>query len=325
MLNTNVLYCKCFVMCLPPRLTLSYRGLIKGAENLVNGEGTLDQNFDFIAGTVLTAGGAALGARAVAGGKVSGKVVHNGYKEIDSATSFRAAKGLGKIKREMIDPNCRRRRSLEQNAAGIFDTDLVNIPNEYIVQLPASLSEVKTANLSNPGKAFDAIFQIFLILKLMKIGHPNSKPYYNEICSKFYPNDHIKNCHSMLYSAIAKYNTQEENGFDGAMAWQKLKNANDGRTSILLDSLDALFYEMGHVIDQTSLGIGIERILCQELMMTPKLCYEKLHTMRVQLQTLLQHLKKQKFLRRFKRCTPRMFSRRIDATPEATAQAKLSK
>ena len=40
----------------------------------------------------------------------------------------------------------------------------------------------------------DSIISIFLIIKLMTIGHPKGKQYIDEVCSVMYPNAKIQVC-----------------------------------------------------------------------------------------------------------------------------------
>jgi len=168
-------------------ITGEHKGTIRGVTNLVNGKGSLDENFDFIAGTVLTAGGAALGARGV-----------------------------------------RCSRSI-QVKADIFDHGLHPIPVPYMQALPASFAELNQSfgtSKHNSGDAINIIFQMFLILKLMKIVHPKSKPYFNEICQKAYPQTHLDYCHQIIFQAINAYETMNSDNVH--MDHEVANNANDG-------------------------------------------------------------------------------------------------
>jgi hypothetical protein len=42
------------------------------------------------------------------------------------------------------------------------------------------------------------VYTIFFMLKLMSVGHPASKPYYEEICSRVWPIQQLESCEATL-------------------------------------------------------------------------------------------------------------------------------
>lgn len=50
------------------------------------------------------------------------------------------------------------------------------------------------------------MFTTFVILKLMVLGHPDSKPYYDEICRK---NEVIEDCEQNLFEALKKFDKED--------------------------------------------------------------------------------------------------------------------
>ena len=48
----------------------------------------------------------------------------------------------------------------------------------------------------------DSIISIFLIIKLMTVGHPMGKRYLDEVCSAIYPNLKIQVCNVFLSQSL---------------------------------------------------------------------------------------------------------------------------
>ena len=69
-----------------------------------------------------------------------------------------------------------------------FNNQLEDLP-EYAVQaLPGSMSELQNIQWNNVDQTINAIFSIFLIVKMFLAGHPRSKKYFEEVCANVYPN-----------------------------------------------------------------------------------------------------------------------------------------
>ena len=59
--------------------------------------------------------------------------------------------------------------------------DQPDIPNDLLPHLPGSFHDLSFSE-NMPGTALlDGVLSVFFILQLMKIGHPRSKPYFNEV------------------------------------------------------------------------------------------------------------------------------------------------
>jgi hypothetical protein len=78
-------------------------------------------------------------------------------------------------------------------------------------QLPQLIEDITfdnsspTAMLMNPDNLAMTIYSIFMILKLMSIGHPKSQPYYGEICGKIFPHKNLDDCEANLFSSLSKF------------------------------------------------------------------------------------------------------------------------
>ena len=89
----------------------------------------------------------------------------------------------------------------------LFDNSLPSIKGETLKLLPSSLTEIELNSnlLSQPEDLALAIYSIFVVFKLISVGHPASKPYYEEICGKMWPKQNLDECESKLVSKIFLY------------------------------------------------------------------------------------------------------------------------
>ena len=149
-----------------------FSGSIKAWDDLVTGKSDVGQGFDVVAGTLLEAGGAALGVKALKGKTTISKTV-----ELD----------LMKGKKARIRPTLRCRRSIEDNPGfgsdPGFGLDQPDVSRDLLPRLPGSFKDLSFSE-SMPGISLvDNVLSIFLVLQLMKIRHPRSRPYFNEVCT----------------------------------------------------------------------------------------------------------------------------------------------
>ena len=152
-----------------------FSGSIKAWDDLVNGKSDLGQGFDLVAGTLLEAGGAALGVKALKGKTTISKTV---------------GLGLMKGKKARIRPTLRCRRSIEDNPRfgsdpGFgsdtgFGLDQPDVSKDLLPRL-RSFNDMSFSE-SMPGMSLvDNVLSVFLVLQLMKIRHPRSRPFFNEV------------------------------------------------------------------------------------------------------------------------------------------------
>lgn len=188
-------------------------GQIKGWHDLGTGEGSFDQNFDLISGTVMDIGDPAI--------------------EI-----FRG------------------RRSIISDDYVPFDHTLPELPSQYLLKLPGSLKDIEIKEEMSSQAAVDAIFSVFLVLKLIGIGHIKSKPYHEEICNAFYPAMSLNECETTLFHAFIKYENQEE------VVAEDFAVEKQDKASLFADVIDGLEFEAGSLSRHTTIGQVIETSAC---------------------------------------------------------------
>ena len=96
-----------------------------------------------------------------------------------------------KGRKARIRPILRCRRSIEDNPRfgsdpGFgsdtgFGLDQPDVSRDLLPRLPGSFKDLSFSE-SMPGMSLvDNVLSIFLVLQLMKIRHPRSRPYFNEV------------------------------------------------------------------------------------------------------------------------------------------------
>ena len=123
--------------------------------------------FDTVAGQTLLAASGALTARAVAG-----------KPSLKSANICK--------------------RSLAE--VPVFDSSYPPMANAALKLLPGSLSDfqLNSGAIAQPENLAMTVYTIFLVLKLISVGHPASKPYYEEICQSIWPRMTLEDCQTKL-------------------------------------------------------------------------------------------------------------------------------
>ena len=101
-----------------------------------------------------------------------------------------------KGRKARIRPTLRCRRSIEDNPGfgsdpgfGLdpgFRLDQPDVSKDLLPRLPGSFNDVSFSE-SMPGISLvDNVLSIFLVLQLMKVRHPRSRPYFNEVSTTYY-------------------------------------------------------------------------------------------------------------------------------------------
>lgn len=129
------------------------------------------------------------------------------------------------------------------------------------------------STMTNFDNAIQPIFQVFLVLKLMKAGHRKSEPYYTEVCGRIYGGSAVNDCHVMLVDAHNKY---EEYPDDFRIINNKQGSpTNQQKTLPFMDSLDTLLFEMKHMSKNTEIGQGLVNIICEDFNINISNCKNK--------------------------------------------------
>ena len=80
-------------------------------------------------------------------------------------------------------------------------------PQKYADRLPGSIKDLQLEN----GKPLDLntavsnVFAVFLVLRLMRLGHPASRPYYAELCGEEIVHAAVDQCQENLFQALQRY------------------------------------------------------------------------------------------------------------------------
>ena len=80
-------------------------------------------------------------------------------------------------------------------------------PQKYADRLPGSIKDLQLEN----GKPLDLntavsnVFAVFLVLRLMRFGHPASRPYYEELCGEGTVHAAVDQCQRNLFQALQRW------------------------------------------------------------------------------------------------------------------------
>lgn len=165
------------------------------------------------------------------------------------------------------------RRSIEYERSNVlFDNNAGDIPEEYSKYLPGSFEDPLIVNkLIHPPTDFNVvintIFSIFFALKLMRIGHPFTKPFYEEVCNhnKTFGGNAVDNCQQTLFDALQKYEGKGDETTKHAFVSLTGDQALEEKSSdVLFDSIDALMFVMDNMVEGTKIGYGTGIKICNE-------------------------------------------------------------
>jgi hypothetical protein len=94
-----------------------------------------------------------------------------------------------------------------------------------------------------------------MMLKLISVGHPKSKPYYEEICGALFPNETLSECEMNLYFSMERFSEP---------------------TNILEDMVSTIQFASNEISQNTSLGQGFQMAICNNFWerSSNKLCTE---------------------------------------------------
>lgn len=104
------------------------------------------------------------------------------------------------------------RRSVGENSREFFDPLLSDV---QVGALPPLLEDIKVDSSSmaslDPYGLATTLMAVFTVLKLMAVRHPMSKPYYEEICDRIYPQQPILDCEERLFAMLSKNHYSSQN------------------------------------------------------------------------------------------------------------------
>ena len=148
-------------------------GSIAGIKDIVDGKGDAGEVFDTVAGQGLVAAGGAMGA---SGG-------------------FKAIKGRGGkvVKSNVLKGSIQKvRYKRSADDITVIDYQLNDLPENVSRALPEHIRDLNMVQWDNVDQSINAVFSIFLIIKLFLIGHPTSDKYFQEVCDHVYPTLELK-------------------------------------------------------------------------------------------------------------------------------------
>jgi len=132
-------------------------------------------------------------------------------------------------------------------------------------------SIVSFSEIFSIDSVIDNIFVIYMMLKIMRIGHPKARPYYNDICkSKTFQekNITIMNCEEILFQALKKYEDEDVDDYIGTIENIITEDATkqyeaEETMDYVMENIDDLMYEMELVVGETYEGEGIIQETCE--------------------------------------------------------------
>merc|ERR1712223_1805006 len=152
-------------------------------------------------------------------------------------------------------------------------------------------SIVSFSELFSIDSVIDKIFTTYLILKIMRIGHPKARNYYNDICkSKTFQekNITIMNCEQIFFQALKKYEDEDIDDYIGTMENIITEDATkqyeaEETMDYIMENIDDLMYEMELVVGETYEGAGIMQQTCEEFPHNYLKCTDNLNEKMVEL------------------------------------------
>lgn len=130
-----------------------------------------------------------------------------------------------------------------------FNDNLPTLDGNISGLLPSSFHDVNVDQMASgsPVDMVNTIFTIFVMLKLISVGHPSSKPYYQEICNSMYPSKPIVDCEQTLFNSFQKY--------DHFRQIESFAN----HSNVFEDSYELLMFAFQHMVKNTMLGEGFKK------------------------------------------------------------------
>lgn len=256
------------------------RGLVAGIGKILGGKASAGDVFDTVVGQVMLVGGGAMSAHGVGKGisKAGGfkKAVKGKTRQV-----VQKVKSMGKT----IKNKFRCKRSID--AFEVFSNQPEELPDYAMKTLPGSIHDLDSVRWGDMDQSINAIFSIFLIVKLLMVGHPQSKGYLEEVCGMAYPSLKLQECEEQLILSIEKYNQGE---FDPKTAGP------------FEDSLNALVFEMNQMVRNTTHGQGIITAICYNHRALFSKCKNKFVVALNKLKEVSQFLNSRASKSRAKRC-----------------------
>jgi hypothetical protein len=158
----------------------------------------------------------------------------------------------------------------DNNSAVLFDNELPDVAG--ITSLPALIEDIKfdnsssTALMTNPDHLVMTIYSIFMILKLISVGHPKSQPYYEEICAHLFPRQALDECEAKLFASFnKKFNQQNRDKPSPSIVEHQddeKQPAAATNKSLFEGIIDVLMFEMKNLVSQSKLGQNLELVIC---------------------------------------------------------------
>ena len=148
-------------------------GSIAGFQNIADGKAGAGDIFDVVAEQGLVAVGGATGAA-------------GGWEAIKSNGNV-LRRGKGNINRKKPKTKTKNRCKRSTEDFSVIDYKLNELPANVSRALPGQIRDLGNVQWDNLDQSINAIFSIFLIIKLFLIGHPRSESYFEEVCDHVYP------------------------------------------------------------------------------------------------------------------------------------------
>jgi len=131
---------------------------------------------------------------------------------------------------------------------------------------------VNIHEIFNIDSLINSLSIVFMMAKLIRIGHPMAKPYYNDICkSKSFQERNITiiNCEEILFQAVKRYEDEDIDDFIGTIENVISEDATkqdeaEYQMNDIMENFDEIMYEMENIIAESYEGRGFIESTCEE-------------------------------------------------------------
>jgi len=221
-------------------------------------------------GTVLEAASGAKGVKAMKR-KARRRM---GFKAMRRARA-RARARRGKFNSQRSKFNPRFKRSVEEISN--FDLGKPDLPNDLLARLPGSFNDLTFNNSMPATSMIDTVLSVFLVTQLMKIRHPRSNPFFQEICFSSYPALPYDDCLTLVLKSLHKFDGTTDAKSDSiefsdsdqithSAPWPlgplALRDQTVTSSNFFIDLLETVELELESLTSENLLGYIMESATC---------------------------------------------------------------
>jgi len=185
----------------------------------------------------------------------------------------RARGGKFNSRRSKFNP--RFKRSVEEISN--FDLGKPDLPNDLLARLPGSFNDLTFNNSMPATSMIDTVLSVFLVTQLMKIRHPRSNPFFQEICFSSYPALPYDDCLTLVLKSLHKFDGTTDAKSDSiefsdsdqithSAPWPlgplALRDQTVTSSNFFIDLLETVELELESLTSENLLGYIMESATC---------------------------------------------------------------